>query len=188
MQYYSEAFGQFVLLLSAISTVYQLPLPNHFKYQGGRSEIWLPSTFYDYKSDLHKSTPPHVLCLTAVSGSSSNTEVHKKAILQAVSFLERSAAVALSARPELVPRRSVAISPLEWVSEICEAALREKSPQEGASDHVRQSVVILKETPVEAATVEGEDAGDSEPLHRGKRHVFCVNLLQISELIIQISV
>ncbi|KAL4538730.1 hypothetical protein Ndes2526B_g02985 [Nannochloris sp. 'desiccata'] len=163
-KYYSEAFGQFVLLLGAVSTVFQLPLQNHFKYQGSRSEIWVPSTFYDCQPSQHKSTPPHVLCLTAASGSSSNTEAHKKAILQAVSFLERSAAVALSARPELAPRFSVVVSPLEWISEVCEAAIRERSPRKGANDHVQQSVEILKEIPVEAAVE--EDNEDSEPLHR----------------------
>jgi len=93
-----------------------------------------------------------------------------------VSFLERSAAVALSTRPQLAPRRSVAVSPLEWVSEVCEAAMREKSPQEGASDHVQQSVVIFKETPLKAEAVEEEeDTRDSEFLNRGKRHKFSIN-------------
>ena len=62
--------------------------------------------------------------------------------MQAVGFLERSAAVALSIRPEVTPRRSVVVTPLEWIADVCEASMREKRPNKEANDHLQQSVVL----------------------------------------------
>jgi hypothetical protein len=182
-QYYSEAYGQFILLLGAVGTIFQLPLRNHWKYRGVRTEIWLPSTFYEYKPE-QRTTTPHVLSLSVPSGSSSNAiQIHKKENLQAVAFLERSAAVAVSAHPELAPRRSLVAFPLEWIADVCDAAMREKTPQKGASDQLNQSVLIIgrNSTPDqdEAVAIAGEDREDSETLTRGGKNTLIIDSIII---------
>jgi hypothetical protein len=130
--------------------------------------LWLPSTFFDYKPE-HSTTTPHVLCLTGLSGSSASNEVHRKEILQAVAFLERSAAIAVSARPELAPRFSVVGAPLEWIAEVCESAMQERSSsQKGATDQLQQSVMIVgqgggtEEDQMAAVVDDDKDAVDNE--------------------------
>lgn len=134
--------------------MFHLPLGNHFNYQGNHSQIWSPSTFFDYTPE-QRSTTPHVLCLTAPSGSSSLAEIHKKEVLQGFEFLERSVAVAVSARPELVLGRSVVGTPLEWIAELCEAAMQERRHQKGGSTR-KQSVLVVNKGEEADETAEEE--------------------------------
>lgn len=54
-------------------------------------------------------------------------EARRKDVLQALAALERSVAVATIPYPAIRPRRSLMASPLEWLADMCSAALQERA-------------------------------------------------------------
>lgn len=94
--------------------------------------------------------------------------MYRKEMAQALEFLERSAAVAVSVDPsQLVPRSSVVGSPLQWIVDVCEAAMREKSSKKGAKTHpsLRQSVLVMAGSQDEAMAMEVEGTEEGKENH-----------------------
>ena len=122
-KYYSDAFGLFILLLGVTGASLQLPLRHRWQFGGARTAFWLPEDYWELGNDHQAHS--HVLNFSISSGNS-GFEANRKDILQGLAAFERTVVVATSASPGLRPRRSLMASPLEWLSDLCTAALQER--------------------------------------------------------------
>ena len=110
-----------MLFFSVAGSVLHLPLRHRYQFGGGKTRISLPTEFWEITPSDRNNT--HTLYFSA--SSSSGAETHRKSVVQALAALERTVAVATAARPSLRPRRSLVASPVDWIEDLCVAAIHE---------------------------------------------------------------
>lgn len=133
LKYYSDSFGYVLLVFGVLSPVLDLPFRYRWRYGGPRSQLWLPTSFWDVSRT--ERTDVHALHFPSSSGSDAQRRAEAT---EALAALESAVAVAFAARPSLRPRRSLMACPIEWTQELCQAAkqmcVRGNTSEEGSTE------------------------------------------------------
>lgn len=158
LQYYSDAFGQAVLLFGVIAPRLQLPVSNRWAFGGTKTRLWQPTDFWDVGIGAPMDAP--ALCFPA-SGIPAY-ETQRQETLTALADFERAVAVALSARPGLRPTRNLFSSPLEWLAELCAAAGQEQSVTGVVSAGLLQDGATVADTDDLASPTDLGGPGDQD--------------------------